>query len=311
MQIIRGIGKIEKFKNPVVALGVFDGVHRGHIQILKGAVRKARSVNGTSVVVTFWPHPQSQESLYSLEHRLRLISQLGIDACIVINFNKKFANITAFNFVRHILVQKIGVNEVYVGNNFRFGKDAKGDIKTLSKLALLYNFRLKAFEVISSRGLTICSTYIRSLIKNGNLAIARKLLSRPVAVLGTVTRGVRLGRRMGFPTANIDPHHEVIPPSGIYAVKVIFKGRVFLGACYIGTRPTLKERNIKTHIEVFIFGLNKNIYGEYLEIQFIRKIRNDRKFNSLPALAAQIEKDILKAKRLFLPSPKHTTTAAQ
>ena len=312
MKIIRGIGKIKKFRNSVVALGVFDGVHRGHIQILKGAVRKARSINGTSVVVTFWPHPQSQESLYSLEHRLRLISQLGVDACIVVNFNKKFANITALNFVRHILVQKIGVNEVYVGKNFRFGKNAKGDIKTLSKLALLYNFRLKAFEVISSRGLSISSTYIRSLIKNGNLDIARKLLSRPVAVLGTVTRGVRLGRRLGFPTANIDPHHEVIPPSGIYAVKVIFKGRVFLGACYIGTRPTLNERNIKTHIEVFIFGLNKNIYGEYLEIQFLRKIRKDRKFNSLAALSAQIEKDILKAKRLFFsPSPRHTTTAAQ
>lgn len=310
MKIIRGIGKIKRFKNPVVALGVFDGVHRGHIRILKSCVRRARRINGTSIAVTFWPHPQNQESLYSLTHRLRLISQLGIDVCIVLKFNKRFANITALNFVRNILVQKIGVAEVYVGKNFRFGKNARGDVKALSNFALLYNFRLKAFEVVTSRGLSISSTYVRSLIKKGNLAAARKLLSRPVAVLGTVTRGIRLGRRLGFPTANVDPHHEVIPPSGIYAVKAIFKGRGFLGVCYIGTRPTLNERNIKKYIEVFIFGLNKNIYGEYLEIQFIKKIRDDRKFNSLDALAAQIQKDILKVKRLFFPPSRHTTTSA-
>lgn len=304
MKIIRGIKQIRKFKKPVVALGVFDGVHRGHIQILKDAVKKARSINGTSVVLTFWPHPQMVESLYSLEHRLRLISQLGIDVCIVINFNKKFANISALNFVRHILVKKIGAYAVYVGENFRFGKNAQGDIKALKESALIYNFRLKDFKVIRSHNQPISSTSIRSLIKNGDLIKAQDLLSRPVAVLGTVTSGVRLGRKLGFPTANIDPHHEVIPPSGIYAVKIIFKGKLFLGACYIGTRPTLNAQNKKTHIEVFIFGLNKNIYGEYLEIQFIRKIREDKKFDSLVELAIQIEKDIAKVKKVIFRLPK-------
>lgn len=311
MKIIRGIKQIRKFKKPVVALGVFDGVHRGHIRILKSAVRKAHRVNGTSVVLTFWPHPQMVKSIYSLEHRLRLISQIGIDVCIVVNFNKKFANISAFNFVKHILVKKIGAYAINVGDNFRFGKNAQGDIKTLKELARLYNFRLKAFKVIRSHNQPINSTSIRLLIKKGDLVKAQGLLSRPVAVLGTVTKGVRLGRRLGFPTANIDPHHEVIPPSGIYAVKINFKGKIFLGACYIGTRPTLNAKNKKILIEVFIFGLNKNIYGEYLEIQFIRKIREDRKFASLLKLAIQIEKDILKVKKLFPASPRHTTTPAK
>lgn len=301
MQVFCGIDKIKRFKKPVVALGVFDGVHLGHIQILKGAVRQARRIKGTSVVVTFSPHPQKVESLYSLEHRLRLISQIGVNVCIVVSFNKKFANISALNFVRHILIKKIGAREIFVGKNFRFGKGAKGDITMLRDLALYYNFKLKVFQVISSHRKLISSTSIRSLIKKGELAAAEKLLSRPVAVLGTVKRGVRLGRRLGFPTANIDPHHEVIPPPGIYAVKVIFKGRLFYGACYIGTRPTLNERQKKIHIEVFIFGLNKDIYGEYLEMQFIKKIRDDKKFNSLSKLAAQIEKDIIEVKSIFSP----------
>lgn len=301
MQVFCGIDKIKRFKKPVVALGVFDGVHLGHIQILKDAVREARRIKGTSVVVTFSPHPQKVESLYSLEHRLRLISQIGVNVCIVVSFNKKFSNISALNFVRHILIKKIGAREIFVGKNFRFGKGAKGDITMLRGLSLYYNFKLKVFQVISSHRKLISSTSIRCLIKKGKLAAAERLLSRPVTVLGTVKRGVRMGRRLGFPTANIDPHHEVIPPPGIYAVKVIFKGRLFYGACYIGTRPTLNERQKKIHIEVFIFGLNKDIYGQYLEIQFIKKIREDKKFNSLSKLAAQIEKDIIEVKSIFSP----------
>lgn len=281
-----------------MALGVFDGVHRGHRNILEAAVRKARSVKGTSLVLTFWPHPQKEGSLYSLEHRLRLIEGLGIDVCIVVNFSRSFAKISAVDFIKDILIKKIQAHYIFVGKNFRFGKAAKGDFQTLHRLSGIYNFKVKAFKIINSGGRPISSTYIRQLIKRGDLIAAQKLLSRPVSVLGTVIKGDSLGRKLGFPTANINPHHEVTPPQGVYAVQVIFHGRKFQGICYIGTRPTLQRQKAK-RIEVYIFNFTKSIYCEYLEIQFIKKVRSDRKFSSLKYLIEQIKEDSTLVQGMF------------
>src|SRR3989338_843078 len=148
MKVIYGINKIMIFKKPVVALCVFDGLHLGHRRILKAVAGKAKGIKGTSIVVTFWPHPQREGSIYSLEHRLRLISAVGMDICIVIRFNKRFSQIPAEDFIRDILVNKIGAQYIYVGRNFRFGKQARGDFKTLDKLSHMYNFKLKAFDII-------------------------------------------------------------------------------------------------------------------------------------------------------------------
>jgi len=318
-------------------MGVFDGVHRGHQCILKAAVRKAKDIKGTSIVVTFWPDPHQEQSLYSLEHRLRLISQIGIDVCVVINFNQNFSRINAEDFVKEILVKKIDTRFLYVGKNFRFGKNGAGDYKTLQRLSRIYGFKLKLFPVIRIKGKVISSTAIRNLICVGELAGAQRLLSRPVSVLGTVIRGDSLGKRLGFPTANIDPHHEVLPPLGIYIVRVIYGKRILKGACYIGTKPTFKGRlpvpacpagrrqagkvtflrqgfaglsmspacpclsgrqaagrqgHKSKYIEVYIFNFFQNIYGEYLEIQFLKKIREDKKFRTKEALIKQIKKDI-------------------
>jgi riboflavin kinase/FMN adenylyltransferase len=299
MKIIQGINKIRKFKNPVVALGVFDGVHRGHQRILKAAVEKARSIKGTSVVVTFWPDPHREESLYSLEHRLRLIAAIGVEACVVINFNKRFALILAEDFIKSILVDKLGAEYIFVGKNYRFGSKGKGDFRTLKEFSRIYNFKLRIFDIIKINHQPISSTYIRGLISRGDLAIAEKLLGRPVSLLGTVIKGISLATKLGFPTANIDPHHEVLPPSGIYAANVIFDDSKFGGACYIGTSPTLKSKKAEKHIEVHIFDFKKNIYGKYLEIQFIKKIREDKEFRSFDSLVGQVKKDIAFAKRLI------------
>ena len=298
MKIIYGINKIRKFRKPVVALGVFDGVHRGHRIILQAAARKAGQIRGTAVALTFWPHPQKEESLYSLEHRLRLIEELGIGVCIVINFNQRFAKITAEDFIKDILVDKLRANYVYVGKNFRFGRGAKGNFKTLSRLSGVHNFKLQTFTVVKINNKPISSTYIRKLIKKGNLGLAQKLLTRRVSILGTVIRGDSLARRLGFPTANINPHHEVTPPQGVYAVKIAFRGRKFNGVCYIGSRPTLRTGGDR-NIEVYIFNFKKDIYGKFLEIQFLKKIRGERKFASLCILTEQVKKDVLIAKRLF------------
>ncbi len=282
----------------MVALGVFDGMHRGHSKILKAVVSRAHSIQGTSMVLTFWPDPHKQQSLYSLKHRLRLIQEAGIDACIVLKLSRQLADLTAEKFVKNILFKKIGANYVYVGKNFRFGRGREGEIKTLKKFSRFYNFRLKVFDLIRIDRQPISSTYISNLIKKGRLISAQKLLTRPVSILGRVIKGGSLAKKLGFPTANIDPHHEVIPPSGVYAVGVILNNRKLNGVCNIGTKPTFKSTGEK-HIEVHIFNFQKNIYGKYLEIQFIKRIREERKFTSLSALAEQIKKDINIAQRIF------------
>jgi len=299
MKVIYGVNKIKKYPRPVVALGVFDGAHRGHRVILEATVIKARSIKGTSVVVTFWPHPQKEESLYSLEHRLRLIEEIGIDVCIVINFNQKFAKLSAVDFITDILLKKINAHDICVGRNFRFGRNAEGDFRTLEGLSKRHHFKLKLFKVLKIRHHPISSTNIRSLIKKGKLDLARKLLTRPVSVLGTVIRGASLGRKLGVPTANIEAHHEVIPPEGVYAVKIIFKNKKFNGVCYIGPKPRFLFQDIPTprrqttrNIEVYIFNFGKNIYGEKIEIRFIKKIRNPIRFSSLLTLTSQIKKDV-------------------
>ncbi|MDD5692196.1 MAG: riboflavin biosynthesis protein RibF [Candidatus Omnitrophica bacterium] len=299
MKIIYGISNIKKFNKPVAALGVFDGMHRGHREIIKCAVMQARRIRGTSIALTFWPHPQKEGSLYSLEHRLRLIAELGIDVCIVVNFNRAFARISAGDFIAKILVKKIGVSYVCVGRNFRFGRFALGDHRKLARAAKKYGFRIKALKVVSSAGRPVSSTVIRRLIKKGRIREAQNLLGRRVSVLGSVTRGSSLGRVLGVPTANINPHHEVIPPPGIYAVRIFLSGKLYGGACYIGTRPTINSKNRSTRIEVNIFGLHKDIYGKFLEIRFVKLIRPDKKFPSLRALSAQMNKDILACRTLL------------
>lgn len=298
MKVIYGINNIRKFRKPVVALGVFDGVHLGHRKILRAVVNKARHISGTGIVVTLWPDPHREASLYSLEHRLRLIAGLGIDVCIVINFNKRFSMISAEDFIKDILVKKIGAEYVYVGRNFRFGRQGRGDYKCLLKLSSFCNFKLKVFSLNRINNQPISSTYIRRLITKGKLNTAQKLLSRPVSILGTVIKGSSLATQLGFPTANINPHHEVLPPSGIYAVSVILNNKNFRGVCYIGSKPTFRL-GIERHIEVYIFDFHKEIYGKYLEIQFIRKIRDEKKFASVSLLAAEIKKDILSVKKNF------------
>lgn len=299
MKIIHGVAGIRKLPRPVVALGVFDGVHLGHRNILQALVKKAARIKGSSLVVTFFPHPQGKKSLYSLEHRLRLIAELGVNACLVVNFSRSFAELSAEDFIVKVLVEKIGAKFIYVGKNFRFGHQARGDYRLLTVAAKKYKFGLKIFNVVKSGPLEVSSTAIRNLIKNSKIKAAQKLLGRRVSVLGTVIRGSRVGRLLGFPTANINPHHEVIPPLGIYAVEIEFCEKKYKGICYIGRRPTLRLKHNPVRVEVHIFKFEKNIYGRVLEIQFVKLIRRDQKFATLSDLSAQIQKDVISCHQLI------------
>jgi riboflavin kinase/FMN adenylyltransferase len=301
MQIIRGTLRLRHYPKPVVALGVFDGVHLGHKGILLAAVKQARRIGGTSIAVTFWPHPQRRKSLYSLAHRLRQIEALGLKVAIVIKFTKAFSRLSAERFVKDILVRRLKVRYIFVGRNFRFGKNRAGDYLLLRKLSAGNNFKVRVFEIIRRQGVPVSSTLLRRLISRGALSCASRLLQQPVSVLGTVVSGEARGASLGFPTANIDPHQEVLPPAGIYAVRVILEGEKYQGVCYIGKKPTFSHsaRRKKSSVEVHIFGLERNIYTKTLEIQFLGKLRDEKKFCSAEELASQIKKDISRAKKVF------------
>jgi riboflavin kinase/FMN adenylyltransferase len=304
MRVIRDIRQIRHFKNTVAAIGVFDGLHLGHRMIIADAVSRAKEIKGTSLVLTFYPHPQGQLSLYSLEHRLKIIEELNVDVCAVMRFNSKFSKLSASDFIRKILFEKIRVRHIYVGENFRFGKNALGNVKTLAQNAALYGYQLHVNCAQKIKNKIISSTLIRGLINEGDLRGAEKLLLRPVSILGIVIRGESFGRGIGFPTANIDPHHEVVPPLGIYAVNIFLSGEKYRGVCYIGMKPTVSVgKKLSKSIEVHIFRFNKNIYKRNLEVQFIKRIRKDEKFHSVEALVKQIKKDILKAKEIFSTLP--------
>ena len=303
MRVIHNIKDAGCIGPSVAAIGVFDGVHRAHSAIIKAAISKARRLGVPAVVVTFWPHPRGQESLYSLEHRLRLLEDLGVDLCIVVRFTRMFARMSPEAFVRDIICRCLNARAVYVGENFRFGKNASGDVTDLSMLLMqcgAAGAAVKVFKTLKAGGKAISSSYIRRLISLGKLAAAQRLLLRPVAVYGHVVHGTGRGALLGFPTANIDPHHEITPPSGIYAVRVLLNSATLNGICYIGTRPTFYRGHNAFAIEVHIFNFNKNIYNKYIEVQFIKKIRNDKSFASASELILQIKRDISKTKKILL-----------
>jgi riboflavin kinase/FMN adenylyltransferase len=301
MKVIKDINKFRPAGKSVVAVGVFDGLHKAHRRIISAAVNLARQTSKKSLVLTFWPHPQGEKSLNSLPHRLRLIEELGVDVCVVIAFNRGFAAMSAENFVKNILVKRLNPAAVFVGENFRFGKNAAGSVAFLKELSGLHGFKVRSFPVFKTGKSTISSTLIRKLISSGKLKAAEDILMRPVSVLGTVIKGEALATKLGFPTANIEAHHEVLPPAGIYAVRIFLGRHSYPGVCYIGKRPTF-SRN-RQSVEVHIFNFKKNIYGLDLEIQFIRNIRKEKKFSSPQGLIKQIKKDVMEVKNiLFSPA---------
>ncbi len=345
MKIFYGL---EKFKKPtgkiVATIGVFDGVHLGHQKILKEVNQTAKQIDGCTLVITFHPHPlkiteniKTPILLISLQHRLKILSEFNIDTCLVINFGKNFLRMRGEEFVKNILFEKIGIDYLIIGSDFRLGKQQNTDKNKLRRLAKKYNFEIKVIKPVIIRGAPVKSTKIRNLIEQGNLRQAAMLLDRLVTILGTVIKGDTRGRNLGYPTANIDAHQEIIPPCGVYAVKVklprltgatfdmgfcgaksrtvlSFPGKngtgaqgkinnnFFDGILNIGKRPTFIISDTKKdqpNVEVHIFEFNRYIYGEDILIEFISKIRNEKKFSTKEKLIKQIEKDEIKARSIL------------
>jgi len=246
MKVYRSLKDVKPQAGSVVTIGVFDGVHVGHRKIIAETVRRARRLGLRSVLVTFDPHPLkvtrpggAPPTLISLNHRIALMKDMGVDAVVVANFTKATASLMPHEFAKDFLVDTLRVREVVVGSDFRFGAGRMGDVKLLSFLGAAYGFKTAPIKAVTVSGRKVSSSLIRSHIIRGDLTKARALLGRPVSVFGTVVHGASIGRVLGYPTANINPHHEAVPPSGVYAVKVRYGARWYGGVLNIGFRPTM------------------------------------------------------------------------
>lgn len=306
MKVIYGVGaRLRGAPCPkVVAVGVFDGVHRGHQKILHSVVAEAQQRRLKSAVVTFSFHPshlfdplKKIPHITSLEHKLRLIESAGIDLCYVIYFDKTFARQEPEYFITEVLVRRIGMVSLYVGEDFIFGKEKKGNIHFLKKISKRDSFGLHVLKHRTINNRVVSSTLIRTLIKSGDIARARIFLGRFVSVMGRVVRGEARGRTLGFPTANIRPHHEVLAPDGVYAAQCLYEKRLFPCAAYIGKKPTFKRDPKASSVEVFLFDFEQDLYGKMIEVRFIKKLRGDRKFASQEDLISAIKNDIEDVKK--------------
>ena len=296
----RDIEKISA-RNPVVTVGIFDGVHLGHQYIIEKLIAAARERDGESVVVTLWPHPREVLNhstngvrlITTLREKEKILSQFAIDHMVILAFTREFSQQSYCDFVSGILVEKLSINHLIMGFNHRFGKNREGNIENIRKCASQYNFTVDHLEPFIDGGRHISSSVIRQVLSEGDIKQANKYLGYPFMLSGKVSGGSKVGRSIGFPTANIIPDdpRKLIPGVGVYAVEVIINDQVHKGMLNIGTRPTVNTNPDKTTIEVHIIDFDGDIYGQNIGLRFINRIRDEMKFGSVEELRLQLIKD--------------------
>ncbi len=298
------------FKNPVLTIGNFDGVHLGHQRIFRLVREKAREIGGQSIVYTFDPHPVQELAperkpllITTPEEKVRLIEEQGIDTLIVAKFTREYAAQTAEEFVKEVLYDEIKIRHIFVGHDFTFGKGRLGNIALLMELGKKYGFHAEMVEAVRVDGLVVSSTRIRQLVALGEMREAAKLLGRPYVLRGEVIHGHGRGsKKLGFPTANIRPTGELIPKPGIYAVWVLCGDQRYPGVVNLGWNPTFQDQ--KFSVEVHILDFHRDIYGELLGLEFVERLRDERAFTGPEELIAQIKKDIVKTRQILSPKAK-------
>ncbi|MGA2955292.1 MAG: bifunctional riboflavin kinase/FAD synthetase [Thermodesulfobacteriota bacterium] len=295
----------QSFKNPVLTLGNFDGVHLGHQRIFKQVREKAKEIGGDSIAYTFEPHPVQMLKperepflLLPIAERLRLIGELGIEVAICAPFTREFANLTAEEFVRDILHEQIGVREVFVGQNTTFGRNREGSVPLLKEFGQRFGFAVEAVEAVEVRGAVISSSRIRKLVRAGDVKGAAELLGRYPLLFGEVIHGHGRGsKKLGFPTANLKTASVLFPKPGIYAVWTIHDAQRYPAVANLGWNPTFHDRNFS--IEVHILHFDKDIYGHLLRVEFVERLRDEVTFRGPEELITQIKKDVAQAKKIL------------
>lgn len=306
MELIRGIQNLRPEHHGCVAtIGNFDGVHLGHQAVIGQLADKGSELNLPTLVMVFEPQPlevfkgdQAPARLTRFREKLRALARFAVDRLLCIRFSDSFARMSAEDFIQDILVKGLGVKYLVVGDDFRFGAGRKGDFEMLQRAGNEHGFEVANLHSFRIGGERVSSTLIRQSLAAGDMDNAEKLLGRPYRMCGRVAHGDKIGRTLGIPTANIYLHRKVSPVQGIYVVEVFgLKGEPLQGVASVGNRPTVG--GTKPLLEVYIFDFNDDIYGKYLNIDFLHKIRDEKKFESLDELKKWIEDDIVKARDWF------------
>jgi len=295
----------QTLRNPVLTIGNFDGVHKGHLSLFDLVKQRAKAINGQSTLMTFDPHPikvmkpNNAPPLITLtQQKLELIEEAHIDMIFCIPFTRQFASISARNFVQDILVDKIGIKEIVVGYDYTFGSGREGGIELLQNMGKELDFRVHVVAPIYVENILVSSTSIRNLVQEGKLHEAKRLLGRNYQVGGTVIKGKnRGGRLLGFPTANLALIDELVPKRGVYVVKVLVEDRFYDGLTNIGYNPTFGDGVFS--VETHILNFQEDLLGKQIRVKFIERLRDEKTFESLEDLIAQIERDIARATKIL------------
>ncbi|MDN5354086.1 MAG: riboflavin kinase / adenylyltransferase [Candidatus Cloacimonadota bacterium] len=299
--------QICKLNYPVLTMGTFDGVHKGHQKLIKKLVKTARAKNGEAVVLTYYHHPLETIHRKTFPYLLtenavkeKLLYNLGIDCILYLNFTPEMAAMEPEKFLKKIILQEIGARELVIGYDTHFGKDRKGDYKLLKELACKYNYKIDIVEPYRQDNRIISSSIIRDLVREGNMQKVKSYLGRNYSIVGQVVSGHKIGKTLGYPTVNLKPAqpNKLIPAIGVYICNIRVKDKNFAAATNIGYSPTLKKNGIKS-IESYILDFNEDLYNSNVELYFLKKIRDEFTFSSKQALIKQIGKDVETTKNFY------------
>jgi len=305
MRLFHGTDNAEIQRPTVLTLGVFDGLHLGHQLIMSTVTERARAAGAIPTVITFDPHPRAvlhPESapplLQTFDQKVEGFGVLGIEQAIVVRFTKEFSSLSAEDFIRDVVMDRLHAREVYLGKGFAFGHNREGNIELLRRLGNELGFVAGEVPEVKLRGQRVSSSRIRDLLARGQVNLARRMLGRPYGVEGRVERGSERGHKLGFPTANLHPHNRVIPRNGVYVTGTLIDGQWRRSVTNIGLRPTFGDAS-EPSVETFVMNWDGDLYGDVVRVRFLYRLRDERKFSSVEELKTQISRDVSRAEGYF------------
>jgi riboflavin kinase / FMN adenylyltransferase len=306
MQVVQNIGNYSAQNPSILTIGTFDGVHIGHQKIIKDLVKVAKKNNLCSIVLTFFPHPRmvlqkdsDLKMIDTLEEKQHFLEKMGVDVLIVHPFSRAFSRLTALEFTRDLLVNQLKISQLVVGYDHRFGRNREATIDDLKSFGLDYNFTVDEIPSQDIESIAVSSTKIRNALNKGDLKTANQFLGRPFGLTGTVVKGDGIGKKFGFPTANIQvkQDYKLRPQNGVYLVRSELSGIAFFGMMNIGMRPTVSGKTTQT--EIHFFNLDQNLYDLEISLEVLEKIREEVKFNSTNELTEQLKKDRINCEKII------------
>lgn len=309
MRVFSDLNLLPAFNNAVITIGTFDGVHKGHQKLIERIKQLASNVNGESIIITFHPHPRivinpedkSLRLLNTIEEKIALLEKYGVDNLVIVPFSRDFSEQDAGSYISDFLVKNFTPRHIVIGYDHKFGKDRAGDFSLLQTMSEKHGYRLEEISKEMLADIDISSTKIRAALNAGDVQLASELLGHAYTLSGTVVRGLQNGRKLGYPTANIQVNDEykLVPKTGIYAVRVHTENETHAGMLSIGFNPTFNGK--EQTIEVNILDFERDIYGSSLTLEFVSFIREEKKFNSIEDLVAEIARDEVKSRKILLP----------